>query len=68
MQVFLYEPAFYDISIHSFLLFTHSNMQFDRVDKVRAWRLCLGCGACVAACPEKNIALIDVPKEVCVRF
>lgn len=38
-------------------------MQFDRVDKIRAWRLCLGCGACMAACPDKNITLIDVPKR-----
>lgn len=36
-------------------------MLFDRVDKVRAWRLCTGCGACVAVCPENNLTLVDIP-------
>jgi len=35
-------------------------MKMDRVDKVRQWRLCSGCGACAAACPDKNIAMADV--------
>lgn len=35
-------------------------MQFKRVDEVVAWRLCLGCGACVATCPENSIELVDV--------
>jgi coenzyme F420 hydrogenase subunit beta len=35
-------------------------MIFNRIDTIRAWRLCLGCGACVSACPEKNIELRDV--------
>ena len=35
-------------------------MKFDRVDQIRDWRLCLGCGACVAACPDKNLVLRDV--------
>lgn len=26
---------------------------------VANWRLCLGCGACVAACPDKKLALVD---------
>lgn len=38
-------------------------MHFDRVDKIRAWRLCLGCGACVAVCPENNIKLVDIPQR-----
>ena len=35
---------------------------FDRIEQVVAWRLCAGCGACVLACPEKNIRLIDAPE------
>ncbi len=27
---------------------------------VTAWRLCVGCGACVPACPEKKIRMVDV--------
>lgn len=38
-------------------------MHFKRIDQIRAWRLCLGCGACVSACPQKNIELIDVPSR-----
>lgn len=38
-------------------------MKFKRVDQVVAWRLCMGCGACVAACPEKNIQLVDVTDQ-----
>ena len=34
-----------------------------RIDQVVAWRLCMGCGACVAACPEKNIQLVDVADQ-----
>lgn len=40
-----------------------SNMQFKRIDQVRAWRLCLGCGACASACPQKNIEMVDVPSR-----
>lgn len=35
-------------------------MRLDRIDKVRMWRLCSGCGACAAACPENNIIMQDV--------
>jgi coenzyme F420 hydrogenase subunit beta len=30
---------------------------------VAEWRLCVGCGACAAVCPEGNIRLVDVEKE-----
>lgn len=35
-------------------------MKMDRVDKVRMWRMCSGCGACASACPENNIVMQDV--------
>jgi coenzyme F420 hydrogenase subunit beta len=35
-------------------------MKMNRVDNVRQWRLCCGCGACAAACPEQNIRMVDV--------
>lgn len=35
-------------------------MRLDRIDKVRIWRLCSGCGACASACPENNIVMQDV--------
>lgn len=35
-------------------------MKMTRVDKVRQWRLCSGCGACAAACPDCNIVMTDV--------
>jgi coenzyme F420 hydrogenase subunit beta len=34
--------------------------RFTNVNDVTQWRLCLGCGACVPACPEKAISLVDV--------
>lgn len=34
-----------------------------RVDAVVEWRLCAGCGACVAGCPNKAISLVDVPDQ-----
>lgn len=33
--------------------------RFTDVSDVVKWRLCLGCGACEYACPEKKIKLID---------
>ncbi|MCE5187071.1 MAG: Coenzyme F420 hydrogenase/dehydrogenase, beta subunit C-terminal domain [Planctomycetaceae bacterium] len=35
-------------------------MKLYRVDQVRRWRLCSGCGACASACPENNIWMQDV--------
>ena len=34
--------------------------EITRVDHVVEWRLCLGCGACVAACPNRAITLVDI--------
>ena len=34
-------------------------MEFKNVRDVVRWRLCVGCGACVYACPERNISLVD---------
>jgi coenzyme F420 hydrogenase subunit beta len=33
------------------------------VADVARWRLCMGCGVCVHACPENNIRLVDVPDQ-----
>ncbi len=30
---------------------------------VAQWRLCIGCGACTYACPEKKLSLVDVLAE-----
>lgn len=35
-------------------------MRLDRVDKISAWRLCLGCGVCRWACSRGAISLVDV--------
>jgi len=34
-------------------------MKFKNVTDVVSWRLCVGCGACAAVCPEKKITLVD---------
>lgn len=30
---------------------------------VAAWRMCIGCGACVAACPENKLRMVDVESD-----
>jgi len=40
-----------------------TNSRFKNVADVAAWRLCLGCGACVPACPENNINLVDLADQ-----
>lgn len=35
-------------------------MKFLNAGEIAAWRLCLGCGACAWACPEKGIQLTDI--------
>lgn len=34
--------------------------RFRTVADITSWRLCMGCGACVSACPENNIQLLDI--------
>ena len=36
---------------------------FQNVEQIAAWRLCIGCGACLYICPEKRIKLLDVEQE-----
>jgi coenzyme F420 hydrogenase subunit beta len=38
-------------------------MNLKRADQVAHWRLCLGCGACVPACPNNNIQLVDIQDQ-----
>ena len=38
-------------------------MTFSTVKDIRAWRLCVGCGACAYICPKKQIELVDVIDE-----
>lgn len=37
--------------------------RFRTVADVTSWRLCMGCGACVSACPQDNIRLIDIREQ-----
>lgn len=37
-----------------------TNKHPKNVKHIAAWRLCTGCGACVAVCPEHNIRLVNV--------
>ena len=34
---------------------------FENVGQVVSWRLCIGCGACVPACSNKAVSLVDIP-------
>jgi len=36
---------------------------FSQIDQVVAWRLCTGCGACVPACPQHAIRLVNIPDQ-----
>lgn len=38
-------------------------IQFERVDQVASWRLCMGCGACQGVCPNRAIALVNIPEQ-----
>jgi len=40
-----------------------TDRRLNNVQQIAAWRLCMGCGACAAACPEHNIQLIDVTDQ-----
>lgn len=35
-------------------------MKIRNVEQVANWRLCIGCGACIYACPENNIKLVNI--------
>lgn len=39
------------------------NSRFKTARQVVSWRLCMGCGACICACEDKNIKLVDVPEQ-----
>ena len=40
-----------------------SRTRFDTVEDVAAWRLCMGCGACVSACRHGGVRLVDVREQ-----
>lgn len=37
--------------------------QIENVERVVRWQLCMGCGACVHACPADAIQLLDFPDQ-----
>ena len=39
------------------------NRRLRTIADIASWRLCTGCGACVVACPENNIQLLDIPDQ-----
>lgn len=38
-------------------------MSFETVNEIAAWRLCLGCGACVWACARGAVRLVDMTDD-----
>ena len=40
-----------------------TNKHLKTLERVVSWRLCTGCGACVWACPQKAVSLLDIPEE-----
>lgn len=36
---------------------------FDTVQEIANWRLCAGCGACAAVCPENALRLLDIQEQ-----
>ncbi len=40
-----------------------SDMAIRSVEDVAAYRMCIGCGACAAMCPEENIELVDLEHD-----
>lgn len=35
----------------------------NNVTEVAKWRMCIGCGACIYACPEKKLELVDLTNQ-----
>lgn len=42
---------------------SRSSKKLRNVADVAAWRLCIGCGACVPACPDGKVQLEDVQRD-----
>lgn len=42
---------------------SYNSKKIRNVADVARWRMCSGCGACAAVCPNRTIQLIDVPEE-----
>ncbi len=40
-----------------------TSMAFRNVQEIADWRLCVGCGACEYACPERRVSLVDVEER-----